>query len=204
MAPIVGPMKRPLVAVMLAIAIPVGFLASAATDASGTTSKLSAKLLTISQMPTGWSIYHSSSSGGVGCLANVLKPKGITLTAHATASFSGNGGVPSVDEGLATYSNAKTAYRKIVSRLASCKQFNGTANGITVKNSSIGQMSFPRYGNASEAFATTFTVDGDNLAEDFVVIRDGGIVMGFDEGDLGSVNLSQLEGFIGKAVKKLA
>jgi hypothetical protein len=64
-------------------------------------------------------------------------------------------------------------------------------------------MSFPSYGNASEAFAVNFTVQGTSFYEDLLIVRKGSIVMGIDEGDLAPVNVSQFQGFVKKAVVKL-
>jgi hypothetical protein len=87
-------------------------------------------LLSISQMPTGWAVY-SGSSNGLGCLANVLEPKGIKQTARATVEFEDNGSVPAVVERLVTFRNAKIGYQKIVSHLQGCKHLSGTASGQT-------------------------------------------------------------------------
>ena len=161
-------------------------------------------LLKIGQMPTGWSVYPSSKGGGTGCVSDILEPKAIKQTASAGIDFQGNSGLPSVDEKLATFTNAKSAYRAIVAKLAACKQFNGTSAGQKITDSSIGQMSFPSYGNASEAFATHFKVEGSYVGQDLVIVRKRGVVLGMSEGDIGSVNLPQFESFVKKAVAKIA
>lgn len=159
-------------------------------------------LLSIDQMPTGWAAYSSGSSHGVGCLHNVLEPKGIKQTAKASVEFDDSGSVPEVGEVLATFGNAKVAYQKVVSNLQGCKRLNGTADGQKFSGT-VGQASFPRYGNASAAFEATFTVQGQSLGEDVIIVRAGTIVMGIDEGDLAPVDTGQLQGFVNKALAKL-
>ncbi len=57
-------MKRVAVAVIAATSLM--FVNSTLAEAGSTT--LTSKLLTIGQMPTGWSVTSTPSSGGVGCL----------------------------------------------------------------------------------------------------------------------------------------
>jgi hypothetical protein len=57
--------------------VPAGLLSSFATAASASPPKLSAVLLSIDQMPTGWTVGPPSGSGHVGCYGNEMEPKGI-------------------------------------------------------------------------------------------------------------------------------
>ena len=85
-------------------ALILGSTASAAVEHTAKAPKLGPMLLTINEMPTGWSVLNSSSAGGVGCLATVLEPKSIKQIAHASVSFAENGEVPEISEKLAAYS----------------------------------------------------------------------------------------------------
>jgi len=198
------PRKRSLTSslIVIALVVPAGLLGTAATAASASPPKLSAMLLSIGQMPIGWSVVSSAGGGGAGCLANVLEPKEIKQTAKASVSFEDNGNVPAVDEGLATFTNAKTGYKQIVANLMACKHFSGKSGGEKVTGT-VGQMSFPHYGDASAAFAVSFTAQGTEFGEDLLIVRVGSVVMGIDEGDLVSVNVIQFQGFVKKAVAKL-
>jgi hypothetical protein len=93
--------------------------------------------------------------------------------------------------------------RRIVADLTACKHPSGTSGGAKVTGGMLRQMSFPYYGDASEAFAVSFTIQGTTYGEDLLVVRKGGIVMGISEGDLLPVNLNQFQGFVNKAIKKL-
>jgi hypothetical protein len=190
------------ITIAAALVASTAILGSAATAASASSPKLSAKLLSIGQMPIGWSVVSSAGGGGAGCLANVLEPKGIKQTTKASVSFEDNGNVPAVDEALATFTNATTAYRKIEADLMACKHFSGESGGQKITGT-VGQMSFPHYGDASVAFAVSLTVQGTAFGEDLLIVRAGSIVMGINEADLVSVDVSQFQGFVKKAVKKL-
>ncbi len=192
-------MKRAVVFFVSFVAIallPMGV----APRANASPPNLSAMLLTIHQMPTGWNVYDSSVGNG-GCLGNVLEPKGIKQTAEAGVSYQRGGTVPDVNEAIATFTNASTAYKKIVADLVGCKHFSATTGELKVTGTA-GHMSFPPYGNASEAFAVRFTISGLTFHEDLLIIRKGSIVLAIDEGDL-SVNVSQFQGFVKKAIAKL-
>jgi hypothetical protein len=197
-------MKRAVVVLIgfvVAAVLPTGLLTAVAARASASPPNLSSMLLNIDQMPTGWSV-GVSGSGHAGCYGNEMEPKGIKQTASASIDLEASGGFLAVNEKLATYTNAKTGYKKAVASLATCKHFSGTSGGEKITGT-VGQMSFPHYGDASEAFAVNFTIQGTTAYEDLLIVRKGSIVMGIDEGNLSPVNVSQFEGFVKKAVAKL-
>jgi hypothetical protein len=189
-------MKRT-IGVAVAVALSMGMM----TSASASTPKLSSELLSVGQMPTGWSIDNSSSGSGPGCLANILEPKGIKQTSHATVFFAGSGNIPVIEEALATFTNATTAYKKIVATLNGCKHIIVTT-GRRKGTYTVGQMSFPHYGNASSAFSVSIVAQGTTVGEDFLIVRKGNVVMGMIEADL-QVDVSQFQGFVVKALAKV-
>jgi hypothetical protein len=196
-------MKRTFATIALAatLGLPTGLLGTVAIAASASPPKLSAMLLSIGQMPTGWAVYNGPNTG-LGCLANILEPKSIKLTAKASVEFDGNGSLPVVIERLATFTNAKTGYKKIVANLTACKRLSVTTGGQKVSGT-VGQMSFPHYGNASEACEASLTLQGMAYGEDFLIVRKGSITMDIEEGDLPSVNVSQFQGFVKQAITKV-
>lgn len=187
------------VAIVLAAAF-VGVVAAPVANASPT--KLSARLLDIGQMPMGWQVYKSSLDGGFGCASNVLDPKGIKQTGNADVAFDHSGGVPTVDEALATFTNAKTGYEKIEAKLMACKRFSDKV-GATRTTGTVAPLKFPRYANTSAAFAMKVTVLGSTFHEDLLIARKASIVMGMDEASLPSVNADQFQGLVKKALAKL-
>ena len=190
-------MKRT-IGVAVAVALSMGMM----TGASASTPKLSSELLSVGQMPTGWSVDKSSSGSGIGCLANVLEPKGNRQTSHASVFFAGNGNIPVVEEALATFTNAKTAYKQIAATLDGCKHISGTKGGTKVTGT-VGEMSFTHYGNASVAFSESLLIHGTTIGADLLIVRKGNVVMGIQEADLPPVNVSQFQGFVVKALTKI-
>jgi hypothetical protein len=186
------------IGVAVAVALSMGML----TGASASTPKLSSELLSIGQMPTGWSVDNSSSGSGIGCLTYNLEPKGIRQTSHASVFFAGSGNIPVIEETLATFTNATTAYKKIVATLNGCKHISGTKGGVKATGT-VGQMSFPHYGNASAAFSVSLVTQGTTIGEDVLIVRKGNVVMEIVEADLPPVDVSQFQGFVVKALAKL-
>jgi len=168
-------------------------------SAFASTPRLSVELLSVSQMPTGWSIDNSSGGNGVGCLTTILEPKGIKQTSYASVSLDDNGNTPLVSEKLATYSNAKTAYKKIIAALSGCKHVSGTSGGIKATGT-VGQMSFPHFGNASAAFSVSLVAQGTTISDDVLIVRKGNVIMGIAEADVPPVDVSQFQGFVVKAL----
>jgi hypothetical protein len=189
-------MKRT-IGVAAAVALSMGMM----TSASASIPKLPGELLSVGQMPTGWSVDNSSSGSGPGCLANIVEPKGIKQTSNATVFFAGIGNIPVIEETLATFTNATTAYKKIVATLNGCKHIVVTS-GARKGTYTVGQMSFPHYGNASAAFAVSIVTQVATIGEDFLIVRKGNVVMGMIEADL-QVDVSQFQGFVVKALAKV-
>jgi hypothetical protein len=67
-------MKSTFATIALALVLPTALLGVAVTASS---SRLSAQLLIIGQMPTGWRVISASGGGGLGCMSSTLEPKGI-------------------------------------------------------------------------------------------------------------------------------
>jgi len=190
-------MKRA-IGVAVAVALSMGIM----TSTSASTPKLSSELLSVSQMPIGWSVYHQPASSGTGCLANILEPKGIKPTSKAQVAFKDNGHSSLLDEAVATYSNATTTYKKIVATLSACKRVSRTSGGIKATGT-VGQMSFPHYGNASAAFSVSIVAQGTAIGDDLLIVRKGNVIMGIEEADGPTVDVSQFQSFIVKALAKV-
>jgi hypothetical protein len=177
-------------------------LVLSSTSAMASPPKLSSELLSVGQMPSGWSVDVQTGGSAPGCLARLFEPKGSKQTSHATVNFVYNGNLPLISEKLGTYSNATTAYKKIVSTLSDCTSVRGVSGSQKVTGT-IGRLTMPSYGDASAAFAVKLTIQGTKIANDIVIVRKGGVVMGVEEAGPPPVNVSQLRGVVSKALKKL-
>lgn len=193
---------RPKIWAVMTIAV-VG-LSLVGTSAAATASppKLSSELLSVSQMPSGWSIDVQTGGGSPGCLAHLFEPKGTKQMSHATVNFVYNGNLPLVSEKLGTYSNARSAYKKIVATLAGCKRVTGVSGSQKVAGT-VGKMKIPTYGDASAAFAVKLDIQGTAIGNDIVIVRKGSVVMGVEEANPPPVNVSQLQRLVVKALAKI-
>ena len=172
-----------------------------------TQSQLRSKALAISDMPSGWSV-DNSTSGGIsnagGCfktLQSLKHPtKGITRVEVAYTQRQ----VPALQETLIAGKGASSRYNKYVSVLNSCKSVSLTESNGTTITGSVGAMSFPTVGNASAAFAVNLTSQGINIGVDIVLFRVDKVLGDIVYEDIGSPDTSTLEGFVTKAVNKIA
>jgi hypothetical protein len=187
---------------VLAVVVGISF-GVMSTAATASALSLSSELLSVSQMPSGWSIDVQTGGSSPGCLARLFEPVGTRQTAHATVNFVYRGNLPLVSEKLGTYSSAKTAYAKIVATLADCKHVSGLSGSQKVTGT-VKKLDIPSYGDASAAFAVKLDIQGTAIGNDIVIVRKGSVVMGVEEAGPPPVNVSELKGFVVKALKKLS
>ena len=169
---------------------------------AATKTQLRSKLLSLSNLPTGWTVDNSSSGGGAatgGCLAGVKQaPKSET---KVIAKFE-NGQLPDLQEELVTGHGSLAAYNRLNRVLAGCKHFTESSDGQTL-TFTVGAMSFPAVGTESSAYGVTMTVKGINAGVDFVLFRIGSIAGVIEYADIGQPNSSQLQAFVTEAVNKV-
>lgn len=143
---------------------------SAGAAGSPNAAQVRARLLTVGQMPVGWSIDNAAPSGEATifpCIGSLTLPKNHHFLS-ATIQFQ-NGPVPVFSEKLTTDGSPLAAvFRSGVRALDRCKSV--TLSGLPA---SIGRMSFPTLGNASAAFAATFTYKGTPAGLDLIIFRSG-------------------------------
>ena len=102
----------------------VGFMGTVRTDASATTPKLPALLLSVRRMPAGWKV-SPTGNGQIGCFGNTMEVRGTAQTASASVTFQSSGGPQGLFEKLATYTNAKTGYKGSASGASACSRLKG-------------------------------------------------------------------------------
>lgn len=192
-------MKRVIaLAVALTIVFGLPTLAGAAPSAK-------ARLLSVSDLPSGWSVDNTqqSSSGGLegsSCLSGLkAAPKNGT---KASAAFE-DGQFPAMDEVLALGPNEVQRYRKLNKALAGCKSITISTGGLNTASGTVGAMSFPTIGNQTHAYSIQFTIKGVNVGVDIVLFRAGRFVGAIDYLDLGTPDVDQLKSFVTDAVKKV-
>jgi hypothetical protein len=198
-------MKVRYAALAAALALVIPPTGTLGTPASASPLNLSAELISIGQMPTGW-ITYGSLGAPPGCLANAFEPTGIKQTASAAVNFAASANGPLLQEKLTTYTNARTAFQKIIANLTACHQLSGISGGYKETGTVERITNFPHYGDASEAFAVSLTAQGTTNGEDVLAILKGSIVMVIGEADLvmTSGDVNQLQGFVELALSDLA
>jgi hypothetical protein len=164
--------------------------------------KLTSELLTSSQVPPGWT-FSVSTSEGVGCVHDLLEPRGVTQTHSAQESFLGTvDSLPKFDEKVATYSNTKSAYKKVLAQINGCHTLTGQFDGLAITGS-VAPMSFSHYGNASAAFSMTVSDARGTLHYDYLIVRKGSVLAAFLEGGYPQVIPSEFQSLVRAGVKKL-
>jgi hypothetical protein len=181
------------------------FLLPAMASSAGTISqvKLSSELLTTSQMPAGWTVANPGTSDGVGCVHALLEPKGVTQTHSAQVYFLGTvDKLPRFDEKIATYSNTKSAYDKIIARIDACHTLTGLFEGLKIKGT-VEPAAFSRFGNASAAYAMTITDARGTLHYYYLIVRKGSVIGAFLEGSFPEVVPKEFQSLVSAGVKRL-
>jgi hypothetical protein len=126
-----------------------------------TSSQLAGELLSVSDLPTGWTStpVQSPSSGSFCNASDQLKT---TASGHAEADFA-DGNLPIFDELVGGFRSSQTqVFAKVITELDKCTSFKDNGSTLT-----LGRMSFPTIGSESAAFQATGTVQGINIGLDF-------------------------------------
>jgi hypothetical protein len=194
--------RRTLAAAAALLLVASTLLSAGTASAAGSKPNARSKLLSVSDLPAGWSVNHSSTSGSAGssCLAALKSPpKG---GSRATASFADHGSFPVLSEVLATGSNESARWSTVNKHLAECKSIT-LGSGTGSYKASLAATSFPTMGKQSAAYALTVVIKGVNIGIDLVLFRTVSYVGVVEYGDLGTPSLSQAQMFVGRALGKI-
>jgi hypothetical protein len=181
-------------------------LASLPAEAAGAPSQLKAKALHIGDMPAGWSVDNSSTSGGpsglTGCLTKVKafnhSVKGVS---RVKVSYT-DGQFPALSETLLTGKSAAKQYATYTNVMSSCRQVSLNSDG-TQFSGSIGAMSFPSVGDGTHAYAISLSAKGYTFGFDLVLFKVGSVVGDVVYADLGSPDAATVQAFVTEAVNKI-
>ncbi|MGH9109307.1 MAG: hypothetical protein ACRDY3_07580 [Acidimicrobiales bacterium] len=176
-------------------------------SSKATKAELKARLLTISDLPAGWSVSHTSPTGGIAssqCVSGLASHKhGPT----ATASFS-QGNTPVLDELLSSYQAKRWA--GAVRKLDRCKSLAvtepanaGSLGASTQLKLAIGQLSFPAVADGSHSWSLSASATGLTLGADVVAFHAGRYAAIVLYADLGSPDITAVESMVDAAAKKL-
>jgi hypothetical protein len=194
--------RRSFLTIGATIAATVFLVPMTTAGATISQAKLSGELLTTRQIPAGWT-QSISTSEGVGCVHDLLEPKGVKQTRSAQVYFLGTvDNLPRFDEKIATYSNTKSAYTKVIATIKACHTLTGLYDGLQISGS-VAPMSFAHYGNASAAYAMTVSDARGTLHYDYLIVRKGSVLAAFLEGSYPEVIASEFQSLVATGVKRL-
>ena len=178
--------------------------AAAPTTTTTTAPLVSAQslLLTVDQLPSGWSVNNTVIPHSSNCYADPLLK--VPQISYGTITFAQGGTAPELVEDVGSYTSPAAAFATIKSTLDGCTSFTETANTLNVTGT-MGAMSFPAYGNESAAYTATLNdaADSVTLEQGIVVAQKGRYIVALALGDLGSVDTEQLQQFMTTALAKV-
>jgi hypothetical protein len=163
---------------------------------------LSTQTISASSMPSGWTL-ENNGSNGVGCLHNLLEPAGIKQTSVAEVYFVHTGDLPFLDEKIATYPNAKKAFKKIASTIAACHDPSGPFKGYQTTGV-VTPFSYAKVGNQSVAYQMVFKTSTHlTIYYDYLIARKNKVIVAVLEGSYPSVSSSQFASIVTLALAKV-
>jgi hypothetical protein len=166
-------------------------------------SQLRAKALSVSNLPAGWSVEISTSSGGVtgsACLEHFKQAR--PHDTRIKVSFVDGTVFPALSEELESGPNVSSAYGKFVASLDSCQKFTFSEGGNTY-HGTVGAMSFPTVGTRSRAYSIDVTIEGVAIGIDIVGFRVGRLEGDVIYGTVGTPDLGPFQSFVNEAIAKV-
>lgn len=148
-----------------------------ASGAGVSKSEVQAKTLSLSDMPTGWSVDNAGSNASdlKGCLSGLIaleKPSKTVAVVHVQYDDQNLPGFSEYVSAGKTANESSLLYGKYIKVLNGCKTFSFTVQGQKATGN-VGQMSFPTIGSASGAYEVNLTVAGQSASADVVIVRAG-------------------------------
>ena len=177
-----------IVGLLLACTIPAGAI---------TKSQVRTAALSISDMPTGWSVNHSKSSSTSNCSTKHVAAHDVQVS----VSFQ-MGNVPVMAEVVEGGPSAAVSFRNALQRLNDCTTLTVSGGGTNLSGGG-GAMSFPATtGAKTKAYAFNLMDKGITLGFDLVLFDAGNYAGLVTLGDLGTPDTTLLQYFVSAAIDK--
>jgi hypothetical protein len=194
-----------------------GHASSTATGAKALTgSELRSLLLTVHDMPAGFSVDNSNSGAKAddpsSKLCNVQTAELAPQVGKANVAFAGGQWGPEIIEGLTSYATedlAKREMTKLRSAVSKCTKFDDKDANGTVTHWTLGELSFPTLTSDQIAQRLNGSFECGTVVGDFVVAREGAVVVAMGGVSLmtflggGQLKPGQVEAAARKAVDKV-
>jgi hypothetical protein len=193
---------RHLVRIVATVFASVAIVGSMPVVMASASPTLSTQTISPTSLPSGWSL-ENNGDNGVGCLHNLLEPAGVKQTSVAEVYYVRSGGVPFLDEKLATYSNAKKAFKKIAGTIAACHNPSGPFKGYQTTGT-VTPFSYAKVGSQSVAYQMVFKTSTNlTIYYDYVIARKNKVIVAVLEGSYPSVSSSQFARIVTLALSKV-
>jgi pimeloyl-ACP methyl ester carboxylesterase len=170
---------------------------------SSTASRLQSRLLSVADLPAGWSAVAVSASpvkvSDTPCLEHLGKnPKGWS---YQTAGFVEGKSIPNLGEVLATGARVEQMWTRFGGALANCRSAVLKLGNTTVE-ATVRRLAFPRLGRTSSAYAWAFSLAGIRLGFDLVLFQTSRYDGYLSFANLGQPATATVEAFARAAVAK--
>ena len=177
-------------------------LLGSACGGRSTGSGLGARLLSVADLPAGWSAVRANPKDvqtSAPCLSSL--PANSRGWTHETAAFVQGTSIPSLGEVVATGPQARARWRDLSRALAGCRTAKITIAGKPA-TATVRPMSFPRVAGVTSAYAWAFTTAGLRIGFDLVLFEAGRDVGYVSYADLGPPAVATVKTFVDAAVAK--
>lgn len=190
------------VALLAGFAIPT--YAGSLPAKTGTNAALESRLLSVTDLPAGWSVRHTAAVGSESTARSCLSSLGIKAKGWTSASvdFVQGPSVPSLSEFLTTGPRAKQAWESVTRSLARCTTVTLALGPLKVSGT-FGTLSFPRIVAPHAAYALDFKVSRIPFRLDLIRFDADnrlGVVM---YTDVGSPDVTTVAKFVNAAIAKV-
>ena len=164
---------RRAVALVMLLLVPACVLVSAC-GGSSTASRLQSRLLSVADLPAGWSAVAVSASPAkvtdTPCLSQLAQnPQGWS---YRTAAFVEGKSIPNLGEVLATGARIDQVWTSFDRALAGCRSAT-LSFGRTKAQATVRRLAFSRLGRTSSAYGWSFTLAGVRIEFDLVLFQTG-------------------------------
>lgn len=200
-------MRRSVLQVALGLLVAVGVLATGCGGTPSAASLLSARLLTVSDLPAGWAATPVNPPGvqtSAPCLSGLSASASSSPgTLSATAGFVQGQAIPSLGEALFGGPQAAQRWEAVNHAMAACRSATITVGGQRAAVR-IRQLAFPRVGISSAVYQWSFTLSGMQISADFVAFATKDYPGYISYSGLGTPATATVLAFAGAAAAKAA
>jgi hypothetical protein len=171
--------------------------------------QLRAALLTVQDMPTGFTVDTDTSKDSAGTLQGCEQLDGLNQNAGTgldiEAKFTKGGFGPFVSEtlGQKDEKEAKAAVDKFADALSSCKTAKSTGTDGKVTEFHLSPLSFPKLGDDTFALRMSADAEGLTIGIDVIVVRRAGVMLVVLNAGVGSPDSAITETVARKALAKV-